>query len=134
MKLKIAVMPKNGKDICSVCRFKGRHHDCQAPFFKTGVTPPTKDEEVVICESFEPKQDRAPSLITPKDLKSENYYWLVSADGERTLVYCYRNPDTNWYGFGFNTADGSGFLPASDLNSDTEIYGPVEIPGFKEVK
>ncbi len=64
-----------------------------------------------------------------------NYYWLVSSEGEKTLAYYYRNPDALMHpkkpmiegkdysalGFGFNTADGGGFLFATDLKETITV-------------
>lgn len=52
----------------------------------------------------------------------DGYYWLVcKIFGSVTLVYHYTNPDTNEPGFGFNTRDGGGFMPAKDLSRSTEV-------------
>ncbi len=48
-------------------------------------------------------------------LEPGNYYWVTSEHGDRTLVYYYMNPDAERLGFGFNIADGSGFVPATDF-------------------
>ena len=50
-----------------------------------------------------------------------SWYWLES-NGDKSLAYLYRNPDmNNELGFGFNIADGGGFIPLFDLTKDTII-------------
>ena len=63
-------------------------------------------------------------------LKLETYYKLVAESGEITIGYFYMNPDADCLGFGFNTADGGGFLPEWDLTKTTKV---IELE-FKEVK
>ncbi len=46
-------------------------------------------------------------------LEPSNYYWATSEHAERTLVYYYMYKGT--LGFGFNIADGGGFVPATDF-------------------
>ncbi len=52
------------------------------------------------------------------------YVWLIKGK-EKTLVYYYENPDTKEWGYGFNIADGGGFLPESDLTDDTKVLPAV---------
>jgi hypothetical protein len=40
---------------------------------------------------------------------------------DEALGYYYFNPDAECYGFGFNIADGGGFLPESGVTDDAEI-------------
>jgi hypothetical protein len=48
------------------------------------------------------------------------FYHLYNPDEEAlVLAYYYKNPDTGEYGFGFNIADGGGFLPGDDLSEET---------------
>lgn len=51
------------------------------------------------------------------------YYWLVNDHSldDPTLAFYYENPDTDEWGFGFNYADGGGFLPEKDLTVDTRV-------------
>lgn len=49
------------------------------------------------------------------------YVILESKNGEKTLVIYYFNPDAKCYGYGFNIADGGGFLPEWDITDDTKI-------------
>lgn len=58
----------------------------------------------------------------------EGFYYLKSSDEpEPTLVYGYKCTDEGGaFGFGFNTHDGGGFLPLSDLIATTKVV-PVEI-------
>jgi hypothetical protein len=50
-----------------------------------------------------------------------SWYWLES-NGDKSLAYLYRNPDmNNELGFGFNIADGGGFIPLFDLTKDTIV-------------
>jgi len=38
------------------------------------------------------------------------------------LAYLYKNPDmNNELGFGFNIADGGGFIPLFDLTENTKV-------------
>lgn len=67
-------------------------------------------------------------------MKENNYYWLING-AEKTLVYYYRNPDAymnpekpilkkhdySALGFGFNIADGGGFLFENDLVKGAEV-------------
>jgi len=46
---------------------------------------------------------------------------LKSPYGEETIGYYYDNQDMGCKGFGFNTADGGGFLPESHLSKNTEV-------------
>ena len=56
------------------------------------------------------------------NLKLGNHYRLANADGgEACIVYYYYNPDADTNGFGFNIADGGGYLEISDVNSDSVI-------------
>ena len=50
------------------------------------------------------------------------YYKLINTEtNEETIVYCYKNPDmNNELGFGFNTADGGGWMPTFDLSKNTK--------------
>lgn len=47
---------------------------------------------------------------------------------DEALGYYYFNPDAECYGFGFNIADGGGFLPESDVTDDVEITEVVVQP------
>ena len=67
--------------------------------------------------------------ITPK-YEPQNYYRLITKvdlkNGkppieEISIAYYYWNPDAKCYGFGFNIADGSGFVPDYDLIKNTKI-------------
>ena len=53
--------------------------------------------------------------------EKEHYYLEHPDEPEPTLVYYYYNPDSEIWGFGFNIADGGGFLPEDDLGSETTI-------------
>jgi len=57
-------------------------------------------------------------------MRASKYVWLIKGK-EKTLVYYYENPDTMEWGFGFNIADGGGFLPEKDLTDDVRIVGAV---------
>ena len=59
----------------------------------------------------------------------EGYYWLTNVQYKETsLVYYYKNPDTDQYGFGFNIRDGCGFLPERDLTEETIVtYAGYEL-------
>ena len=58
-------------------------------------------------------------------MRAEGFYWLISPEGEKTLVYYYRNPDTSKWGYGFNVADGGGFLPESDLDEAVKVIPAI---------
>jgi len=49
------------------------------------------------------------------------FYTLTSEAGEITNAYFYNNPDSDCAGFGFNIADGGGFLPEYDITERTSI-------------
>lgn len=52
----------------------------------------------------------------------DGYYHLHNnGEPEPSLVYLYTNPDTHERGFGFNTREGGGFLPISDLSESTTV-------------
>lgn len=52
---------------------------------------------------------------------NHKYYQLIGVEGEVSIAYFYFNADSETWGFGFNIADGGGFLPAYDLREDTSI-------------
>ena len=64
-------------------------------------------------------------IIKEKEEKFEEhtYYRLTNiTTKEVTIAFCYRNPDaSSMLGFGFNTADGGGWLPIYDLTSNTIV-------------
>ena len=67
------------------------------------------------------------------ELKEQTFYKLTIKNNEVTIVYCYKNPDYldgSTIGFGFNIADGGGWMPACDVSKETTI-AEVE---FTEVK
>ncbi len=45
------------------------------------------------------------------------YYRLGPKTTDEVIAYFYYNPDAEEWGFGFNIADGGGFLPAFDLST-----------------
>lgn len=50
------------------------------------------------------------------------FYTLFSPIESPCVVYCYNNPDADdQLGFGFNIADGGGFLPVSDLTNEVTV-------------
>ena len=50
------------------------------------------------------------------------YYKIINpVTNEETIVYYYYNLDALCTGFGFNTADGGGFLPEFDLRKDSIV-------------
>lgn len=55
------------------------------------------------------------------DFINQKYYRLTGVDGEESIACFYFNPDALTWGFGFNIADGGGFLVASDLKSDSVV-------------
>jgi len=60
-------------------------------------------------------------------LKKGYYYLIVDSDPEPVLVHGYKCSDMKGeFGFGFNTYDGGGFLPLSEVSSCTKIV-PVSI-------
>lgn len=56
-----------------------------------------------------------PVLLTGK------HYKVTSCEGEVSIAYFYYNPDAECNGFGFNIADGGGFVPLSDFREDSLI-------------
>ena len=58
---------------------------------------------------------------------TEGYYHLYTdSEDSPVLAKLYINPDAKCEGFGFNTADGGGFLAADDVSDKTRIV-PVTI-------
>lgn len=55
------------------------------------------------------------------DFINQKYYRLTGVDGEESIAYFYFNPDALTWGFGFNIADGGGFLAVCDLKSDSLV-------------
>jgi hypothetical protein len=58
----------------------------------------------------------------------EDGFYNVYSEKEKkpTLVHLYYSSDAQCKGLGFNTHDGGGFLPLSDLTKDTDLV-PVII-------
>ena len=61
------------------------------------------------------------SLKTPSKFNQGSHYRLINCEGEECIVYFYLNPDANCLGFGFNIADGGGFIPEYDLRSGSVV-------------
>ena len=61
-----------------------------------------------------------------EDLKEGFYNLYSKREKKPVLVYLYYSRDACCRGMGFNTYDGGGFLPLSDLTDDT-IITPVDI-------
>jgi hypothetical protein len=73
--------------------------------------------------------------MSDRIFKTGKHYKLTSKDGEATIAYFYNNPDFHMdpngdfdenkdyseKGFGFNIADGGGFLPLFDLTESSVI-------------
>ena len=57
-------------------------------------------------------------------MRKAHYVWLIRGN-EKTLAYYYENPNTKKWGYGFNIADGGGFLPENDLTEDTKVLPAV---------
>lgn len=58
----------------------------------------------------------------PRKFETGSYYRLINPKtSEVTIVYYYFNPDDKCEGFGFNHADGGGFLSVDDLLEDTIV-------------
>ena len=58
-------------------------------------------------------------------MRAAHWVWLVSSKGEWTLAYYYENPDTHEWGYGFNIADGGGFIPEDDLSNETRVVPAI---------
>ena len=59
----------------------------------------------------------------------QGFYWLLSDGESPTLVFFYFNKDAGKAGFGFNTFEGGGFLPADDLTSNTDVVkADIKLP------
>ena len=56
-------------------------------------------------------------------MKLEEGFYHLKAPGESepVMVHFYFSSDVGENGFGFNTHDGGGFLPLSDVADGTEI-------------
>lgn len=57
-------------------------------------------------------------------MRKSGYVWLHT-DGEWTLAYYYEDFDAETWGFGFNIADGGGFIPENDLEDETEVFPAI---------
>ena len=54
--------------------------------------------------------------------REDGYYHLhTDAEDSPALAYLYSHPQTRERGFGFNTADGGGFLPECHVAIETKI-------------
>ena len=63
----------------------------------------------------------------PVCARTPGHYLLSSpSDPDPTLVYYYYNAENNAYGWGFNRADGGGWIREGDLTAETDIR-PVTI-------
>jgi hypothetical protein len=62
------------------------------------------------------------------------HYKLISKHGEESIAYFYKNPDAtgDGLGFGYNIADGGGFLPRHDL-TDSSIVQLLEFTVVTEL-
>lgn len=56
------------------------------------------------------------------------YYMTSEAEPEPLLVHCYHSSDTGGMVFGFNTHDGGGVLPVSDVREDSVITPVLVVP------
>lgn len=63
--------------------------------------------------------------MSNKKLIAGKHYKLTSKNGDVSIAYYYFNPDAELHGFGFNIADGGGFLPDYDI-SDSSIIELLE--------
>ena len=61
--------------------------------------------------------------VEVKDVKPNRYYRLYKkSEPHQSIVYSYANPDLkDQNGFGFNIADGGGFIPFWDISDDTVL-------------
>ena len=58
--------------------------------------------------------------------KYPHFVWLINEDTEeKNLAYYYNNPDAKQWGYGFNIADGGGFLPENDLTCVTTVVNAI---------
>ena len=59
-----------------------------------------------------------------REMNLERGYYFLShpEEPEETLVFFYKNPDTQEDGFGFNAKDGGGFLPLNDLSPRSNLH------------
>ncbi len=68
------------------------------------------------------RDEKIPENTSDPKYKPSSYYRLESkVTKEKTIAYYYYNPDAKCYGFGFNTADGAGFLPEWDVSDETVV-------------
>ena len=64
-----------------------------------------------------------------KDLKEGFYHLYNENESEPVLVHGYKCTDLgDKFGFGFNTHDGGGFLPLSDLIESSRVVLVEVIP------
>ena len=57
-------------------------------------------------------------------MKKAHYVWLIF-NGVRHLTYYYFDEKEECWGFGFNRADGGGFIPEDKLPEGTIIISAV---------
>lgn len=62
--------------------------------------------------------------IPKSKVRANRYYLLVSNRGDESIAFCYTHNGS--YCFGYNTADGGGYILLRDLIPSTEIY-PLSI-------
>ena len=58
--------------------------------------------------------------------KLDDGYYMLDLNGERAIAYYFYNPDDRCFGFGFNYADGGGFVPQSDI-PDAVMIIPIRL-------
>ena len=64
------------------------------------------------------------------NIPEEGLYYLISEEGEKTLVEGYRCTDMDGqFVFGFNTIDGGGVIPLFDLSEKSQIISAIVSDG-----
>ena len=114
---------KHEKKICEIC---GK------VIFQCRCIEGRRNVTYGICEDCQKPKIVIDKEKAKKAQMKEGFYYLSSPDDpEPVLVHGYKSKDMdNQFIFGFNTHDGGGFVPLSDLTEET-IVTPVEIRKVK---
>lgn len=74
-----------------------------------------QDWNEVFCDDDEKVVESTNIDLDSVDLKVGRYYQITSHNNEVSIAYFYYNPDAKRCGFGFNVADGGGWIDVDDM-------------------